>query len=304
MLMAASVVTVLLPGDLFAPLRNLMQTVVAPPQLAARHVTQAATGAVGRVTHRPIAAQTHSRLMQQKRLIENENIALRDQLTRLEATVAELSGLRQRGFPELGRLIPARVVALDAAVGRESIVISKGQSHDVRDNDWVVTGFEVNVGGDHGVQVESAVLARQCLIGWVQRAGSLTSRVALLTDAYAHRPLRVHIASGQGKHELLLADGKLQPFALEGAGGGKMRIRDIPKDLVNDQRVRVGDVVTSEPEDPRLPMMLVVGVIDALELNRSQPVYYNATVRPTCDVRELSQVVIADLSTPPVAPSR
>jgi len=77
-----------------------------------------------------------------------------------------------------------------------------------------------------------------------------------------------------------------------------MIITDIPKWMVEGDQVRVGDLVSSAPDDTRLPLAVVIGTIEELRLNRDQPICYDGIVRHMVDPATLTQVLIVDLSPP------
>jgi len=115
----------------------------------------------------------------------------------------------------------------------------------------------------------------------------------------ANNPMRVNIVPRSGDHEPVSDDeGDVMAFVLEGAGGGCMRIADIPANLVETGRIKIGDLVMSDPRNPWLSSAMMIGKIDQLELVRDaeKPLYYDATVRQPFDPGMLSQVFIVDLS--------
>lgn len=298
LLMGVSLLMALLPNDPLGPIKNVTQ-LVAPLQMVTLEATRGLSAPVSKLTAEPIDAARHSKLLEANRALQNENAVLRQELSRRQATIDELSGIRGRdGFPREAVLIPARVVSLEASPGRDSMLVGKGQIQNVKPGDWVITRMEVDAGTADGVRDTAAVLARQYLIGWVQQAGPFTSRVVLLSDGLARRPMRVHIAplmAGNDEYRVLTAKGKPLTFVLEGAGRGTMRLRDIPASLVDAGHVRVGDLITCDPNNASLPVPLVVGEITRLDLNRDKPVHYDALVRCPQDPNALNQVYVADL---------
>lgn len=295
--MVASFVLILLPNDLLAPTKNVTQ-VISPLQILTLEATRGITEPIRTLAERAPSAREHADLGQEKQALENEAFVLREEMARLQTEIDELTGIRRQGFPARGALIPARQIALDAVPGRDSLVVSKGHVQNVSRNDWVTSRLAVDAGTEDGVQDAFAVLARQCLIGWVEQAAPLTSRVVLLSDPVASRPVRVHLAptDSDGKHRLLAVNGQPIPFALEGTGGGRMRIRDIAASLVDTGAISQGDLVTSDPNNPRLPLAMVIGRIEELTQNRDNPVCYDAVVGYLFHPKHLSQVYIADLS--------
>ena len=81
-----------------------------------------------------------------------------------------------------------------------------------------------------------------------------------------------------------------------------MIIRDVPRRMVEAGQVQVGDLVTSTPDDTRLPLSVVIGRIEDLQPNRDKPICFDAVVRHMANPASLSEVFIVDLSQPASAP--
>jgi len=301
MLMLASAVLLVVPADVLGPARNMTQ-LIALPQWALQRATHKATEPIKALTREPLTAEQQGQMLHDKQGLENENVALRQQIEALKRAVEELALLRRQGFPEAGVLIPAPVVALDAAPRRDSLLLGKGQLKGIRREDWVASRLFVQVGEQDGVRRQLAVLARESLIGWVEQTTPLTSRVVLLSDAYASRPMRVYLAhfdAAARRHLQVTAEGRVAPFALHGIGGGKMIVADIDRTFIDAGVIAVGDLVTSDPHDPKLPLAMVVGEIIELRQNEDKPLFYDAVVRHRYDPKALSRVLIVDLSRDP-----
>jgi len=294
-LMAASAVVVLLPSDLLRPARDMTQ-LMAPLQLATRQAVQGAAGPIRRLATHPVPAEQHDDLLRQKRALENTNVSLRQRLIQLEAALHELTGIRQRGLPDTIGLIPARVCGLDAAPGRDSLLLGKGHLQKVAPGNWVASRLFVDAGANDGVRDQAVVLARECLIGWVEQTAPFTSRLVMLSDRVQTRPMSVLITPRDVGDRLPAGGDRPLCFALAGAGRRRMRVPDVPASLVATGQIRVGDLVTSDPSDPRLPVTMVIGRITELKGHVQEPVHYDAMVEYLYDPRSLSRVFIVDLS--------
>ncbi len=297
LLMAASFVTTMLPDESLGRLRDLT-TPLALPQWLMHATSVEGRRAASILISRPIPAEQHHKLTAERDALANEVAVLRQQNSLLQATVAELAHVRKQGFPAHGTLIPARVLAMDASPDRQSVVVNKGGFQKVEQNDWVVTSLTVGAGSSEGVEPQSPVLGRQYLIGWVDQVSALTSRVVLLSDKPAGRarPRKVVISPSDAASRP--SEGEPQTLTIEPLGGGKMIITDIPKWMVEGGQVRVGDLVSSAPDDTRLPLAVVIGTIEELRLNRDQPICYDGIVHHMADPATLTQVLIVDLSPP------
>jgi cell shape-determining protein MreC len=303
MLMLASGVLALLPRDFLAPLRHMTQ-LAAIGQYgvsgAAKSITQSAKG----LRAEPVPAARHAETEAARKAAENENVALRCELERLREINHQLEQVRNRPqFPSEGRLIPAQVVGWDALPGRDSITLLKGRRPEVKQGDWVASRLAVQAGSHDGASDDLRVLsiealAGQTLIGWVEQASTYASRVVLLSDRYTHRKWYVHIVSmGRPGREnaYVMENGRPTDFALEGIGDGKMRILDVNARFINDGLIRVGDFVTTDGRDPKLPLTMVIGEIVKLDKLSKHPLLYHAIVEHRCNVKDLSQVFIVNI---------
>lgn len=296
LLMLLAGLMLVLPRGLFAPVRNATQLVAYLPQWGSQTARHQARTRLESIGAESVSPDEHDKVVRENQALQNENIALRQKVAELKATVNALGRIRQLGFPATGSLVPARVLALDASVGRESLLLGKGSTQQIKNQDWVTSRIAIGAGSDDGIMDRSAVLARESLIGWVEETSPVMSRVVLLTDRIANRAMSVRIEPVGEKRVPLVSNRKPIEFVLNGAGNGKMIMPDLPRDYVERGYIRVGDHVTSNPTDPRLPLPLVIGRITHLEHNRKKPVYYEATVEPLYDPRTLNEVYVVDLS--------
>ncbi|HSW44914.1 MAG TPA: rod shape-determining protein MreC [Phycisphaerae bacterium] len=299
LLMAGSAMTLAVPTGFIGRPAGEMTQLIAYPQWAVHQAAIKATEPLKALARQQMTADQQARLDEENKGLENENVVLRQQLESLRQTLAELTILRQNGLGGHGAIIPAEVIAGDAAPRQDSFLVSQGQARGVKYKDWVASRLFIQAGQRDGVRNDAAVLSRQCLIGWVEQTATFTSRVVLLSDPVANRGMRVHIAHYDPRTRQprqVLLDGRLAEFVLRGAGGGSMIIRDIKSDFVDAGVVAVGDMVLSDAHDARLGQSLVIGEIEEVRHNKNQPLLYDAVVRHRFDPTALNQVLIVDQS--------
>lgn len=295
LLMVGSAALVMLPRQYTSPLRNLVHLVAYVPQLTATRTVQTVGGEMRDLAAPPVAADQHDKVVRENLTLSAENVALRGQVAELNATLQSLSGLRKRGLRE-GVLVPASVIALDAAGARETLCLGKGRLSNINRGDWVASHLFIQAGSNDGVQDQAAILAHEYLIGWVEEVCPITSRVVLLSDPVASRNMSVRVVPPRGTNRPeIWQDGKPVSFPLEGAGNGRMRMLDIYRDYVEKKQLVEGDWVFCQTS-PRLPIPLVIGKIEQFEHVRTKPVYYRATVVPVIAPKSLEQVFVLDLS--------
>ncbi|UCD28062.1 MAG: hypothetical protein JSV03_13340 [Planctomycetota bacterium] len=296
LLMIGSAILIVLRSDLLQPARNITP-LIAFLQHGARETTQKVAKKIEHLSSKQITADLHDKTMLEKQALENENASLRQTIAQLRATQQQLTHIHQTGFPKEGSLIPAKVIAWDAVPSQDSLLLDKGRFKKVKHRDWVASRLLIDAGTNEGIHNQSEVLARESLIGWVEYADLWLSRVVLLSDRQANKAMRVYIVPcSEGQQASTPTE---IPYILEGAGQGKMRIRDIPADEVQNNRVQMGDLVTSDPNDPKLPLAMVIGTITELKQKKSdnlKPLFYDAIVEHRYDPKTIGQVFIVDLS--------
>lgn len=296
-LMIGSVASFYWPGDILGVLRNFTQF-LAPPQLAAHQSNRLIAEQFTGPDEDALSPEQFENLAQRNVGLENAVVSQAQQIRQLQATIDQLTLIRKHGFPSTGVLIPARVIARDASALRESLVVGKGKTQNAEAGDWVISSLVVDAGRTDGVNDDTAVLSQEYLIGWVEKPLPLTSRVVLLSDRLANHPIRVNIVGGDKPHRAVLSGRHPMAFVLEGAGRGRMRIPDIPADLVESNAIKVGDLILSDATNPWLPLAMMVGEIESLDRtrDRNKPLFYDATVRQPLNPGTLTQVFIVDLS--------
>jgi cell shape-determining protein MreC len=182
------------------------------------------------------------------------------------------------------------------------MVLLKDRSAKVNVGDWVASRLAVQAGAQQGVRDDLRVLGRETLIGWIEFTAPYLSRAVLLSDKFSNRVWRVHVAArrpGQKSYDYVrhLEDlARYAEFPLEGMGEGKMLMAEVEARYISEGRIQVGDVVTTDGHDPKLPVAMVIGDIVELQQIKKKPLLYNVIVKHRCDPQDLTQVFIVDMS--------
>lgn len=290
-LLAVSLGLWLLPAAWTGRLMSLVQVIV-PFQAAADKVGDV----VGDAVHGPpdaIPAAAYHDLEARHRALERLSASLSVALTELEAENRILTALRSEGVGgaglQTGRLIPARVVASDLVPWRSSRSIDAGTLRGVRRGAPVTSRvLDIDRGRADGLLRGMAILRAESLIGVVADTGTHTARVMLLTDVDAQRVVRIGSFTADGFHML---PGE---HWLVGRGRGVMEIRDVAWTDAASGRVRVGDVVLSDPNSEALPVSLTIGRITAIEHDLDHPQLAVVTLRPAVDEASIERVYVFD----------
>lgn len=291
-LFALALIFMLLPNSWTGALMSLVQ-VLAPFQAASSGVGDAVAN-LGERPAEPPTSEVYAQIQQRQAALENQVAALSAYTETLERENELLTAIRLQNLGAVplgakGRLIPARVIAQDAVTWRSSKLIDAGTLRGVRRGDAVTSrAFDISRGSEEGVRDGLAVLLAESLVGIVEQTGTHTARVKLLSDVTTQRRVRVGRFAEQ---EFMLAEPE---FWLVGKGHGRMEIRDVDRRLEQDETVRVGDLVLSDPTDTLLPSALTIGKVTAIEPDRDNPLLRVLTVEPRVRERRLQQVYVYD----------
>ncbi|HNQ22379.1 MAG TPA: rod shape-determining protein MreC [Phycisphaerae bacterium] len=293
-LLALSLLGLLLPRSWTAPLMSLVQ-VLAPFQAATQAVADGAQARTAGDTPPP-TAEEHQQLRQQAEALRHQVAALSAHAVALEEENALLTAVRLRGeggsaLGARGRLIPARVIAQDVVAWRSSRLIDAGTLRGVQPGAIVTSrAFDINQGEEIGLRPGLAVLLAETLVGTVEKTGTHTARVRLLSDITSARRVRI----GRFVEDRFAL---VEPvFWLIGTGRGRMELRDVDRRLVQDGLVAIGDIVLSDPTDEMLPAALTIGKITMVEPDRGNPLLRVLTVEPVVPETQLQRVYVYDPS--------
>ncbi|NLX12028.1 MAG: rod shape-determining protein MreC [Phycisphaerales bacterium] len=302
-LMGLSAVALLLPFDVFRPARGMTQ-LIAVAQYGVNETTHNVINRTESLAEKPVPAARHEELIEENKALLNQLLAQRQEMNQLRTINESLIAIRKTpGFPRQARPIPARVIAPEADAWRQAFRVATGTNRGIKEGDWVATRLQVDVGREQDVQERAQVLARECLIGWVEQANRWTSRVVLLSDAFANQTMRIRIAPPPDRSSATASAEHRPVFFLKGAGRGRMLVPDIPREDVDAKLIAVGDIVTTDPDDYRFPMAMVIGSIVELSHNKAKPLYYDAVVEHRYDPQAIRDVTIIHFPTAAQAPT-
>ncbi len=279
-LLVASAGAMLLPTSITGRINNLVQVLV-PFQDGVNRVANAGDRAISRDDVSPPTedARTWQSIA--------ESLATKNR--RLRADLDAITRVRDRGLGMQGRLIPARVVADDAAYWRESKLILGGLQRGVAGRDGVISRhFSVKLADSDGVRGGMAVLAAEVLVGVIDTAGTYTSRVRLLSDPETRMP----VAVGRMDGDTFL--GVEAAFWLVGRGNGVIEVRDVHHQYVSDGNIAVGDTVLTRADAPRLPPSVTIGIVTEIDRDPDNALLYVLRVTPRIDLGEIRSVYVVD----------
>lgn len=286
LLMLAAAITSLLPPRWTSWTGNLLQPLAWVQWLASGTTRTSAEQLAKPLSGQTVPIESYQQLQQQ---LAEATRQLEHQLATLDALaqrVDELTGLRDQLRDAAMHIILGRVIGGDTAPGRETLVITPGSLGGLAVGQWVVAGRRVD-------RTETAtgreLVARQWLIGRIADVQTHIARVRLTTDP-AFGPIKVWLAKP-------FAGGPLerfnQPCVLEGAGAGRMIIRQSVLDAVTAEYTHVLMRIPGP-----VPVFLTTGQVVAARPRSDSPLHFDLDIRPPGDARRLEVVYVLQVAAP------
>lgn len=275
-LLALAVVVSLLPTSWTRPLRALGQPL--------RWVTgpaAAATRAAARTSERWAEGELHpamARLQAENEQLRRQAGHFALQIEQLRTELDALAGVRDALNDANARILVARVIAPLSDPQRDALRIDRGSLQGAAVGQWAAAGkpvFDDDVSGRE-------LLARQWLVGRIVEVHPHESVVQLASD----RDFRVAVGLARPKDdggwEVLPAE-----LPLEGAGGGRMAIRQATEDYG-----AMGAVFAVVRRSAALPMPMAIGRVAASERLDATQLHFDLEVRPWSSPRLLDHIYI------------
>jgi rod shape-determining protein MreC len=174
-------------------------------------------------------------------------------LRREREKVEELSGFRDRPVWKGAKFVCADVIT------------AFGMS-----NDMII----INRGEDDGLTKDQFVLANNAVVGTICEVGSRTAQVKLITDPTSKMAIKI---------------AELDVDAImQGAGNGSTTLQLLP----TKYRIKVGDIVWAKKKPGFLDTPVITGTVVHYEKNDENPLFWNVTVKPACDIYSLKNVEV------------
>jgi rod shape-determining protein MreC len=134
--------------------------------------------------------------------------------------------------------------------------------------------FIINRGENDGLAKDQFVLDHFSIIGTVSDFDSRTARIRLITDPKSK--IAVEIAE-------LNVGGIMQ-----GNGNDSAKIRLLP----TKYKIKIGDIVYAQKKPGLLDVPMIVGTVYQCKRDGENPLLWDITVKPACDIGKLSSVAV------------
>ena len=132
----------------------------------------------------------------------------------------------------------------------------------------------VNRGEKDGLTVGQFVLANESIIGTICKADTRTARVRLITDPASQIAVKIE---GLNKDRIL-----------QGTGDNSAKVKLLP----TKYRVEVDEVVYAQKKPGFLSTPVIIGTVAQCESNKDNPLLWDITVKPACEIENLTEVSV------------
>ena len=191
--------------------------------------------------------------------LQNHLANIAEELNQERQKVEELSRLRNRYPLEGAALVLADVITASAE------------------------GFIINRGENDGLRKGQFVLGDNSIIGTVSDVSARTARVELITETTSDLAVEI----GGPASPTTASRGGLKTV-IQGYSKNSAKVR-----LVSTKhKIRIGDSVYACKKPGFLDTPIIVGTVSKCRKNDENPLLWDITVKPACDVEKLNNVTV------------
>jgi rod shape-determining protein MreC len=141
-------------------------------------------------------------------------------------------------------------------------------------NDKLHSELIINRGDEDGLAVGQYVIANESIIGAICKTDTRTARVRLITDPASQIAVKIE---GLNKDRIL-----------QGTGDNCAKVKLLP----TKYKVEVDEVVYARKKPGFLSTPVILGTVTQCESNNDNPLLWDITVKPACDIGNLTEVSV------------
>lgn len=168
--------------------------------------------------------------------------------------VESLSGLRNRTVWQGVKFVLADIITSTIDGLHSELIINRGKEEDLA--------------------VGQFVMADESIVGTICKVDTRTARVRLITDPASQIAVKIE---GLNKDRIL-----------QGTGNDFAKVKLLP----TKYRVEVDEVVYTQKKPGFLSTPVIVGTVAQCESNKDDPLLWDITVKPACDIANLTEVSV------------
>ncbi|HUV63849.1 MAG TPA: rod shape-determining protein MreC [Sedimentisphaerales bacterium] len=168
--------------------------------------------------------------------------------------VERLSGLRARPAWKGVSFVVADVVVAEASASHRELTVNRG--------------------AEDGLTLGQFVLSDESVVGTICAVDSRTARVRLITDAESKMAVKI--------------EGSNADRIMQGDGRRSAKVLLVP----TSQKVETGALIYAQKKPAFLGTPVIVGTVSECTSNKENPLLWDITVTPACDIEHLTDVAV------------
>jgi len=310
-MLAFSVLTSLMGPRASGPLREAAQYILTPFGDAGMHVAVSFNSRLDELGRRSISQDEVTQLIEENERLQRKASALAVEIRRMLQQRKSEDHLYGPVPYAQWRLVPARVVAVDALPYQPALTVNAGNNQGVGRGALVTKRRLITDRSKSLPELLPAIAelpvplgetSGAVLVGRIVGTGAHTATLRLVIDngfrigARIRRvidpvsPRTITLTTGEAK-ETLLTDQNNAPIDVVAAGDGRGRL--IVKDVYAYDNVRVGDVLVTSGGEGLLPAEIHIGTVDEVSDDPERKgLFVHLVVSPAADTMTLRDVYI------------
>lgn len=242
-----------------------------------------------------------ARLIEQNRLLRTQLNAISQRYVDNLAQARLIDQLYDRYSGFECRLIPARVVGMDALGYSQSRLVNAGRAAGASDGSAVTTR-ELLTDRAKALPSDLAAITSTALVGRLSGGGAFSSRLILISDSgfSIRAQLRRVINPDDPRRILILNEGGA---SYESLSRGNNKLLDVQADgdgrsglviphVSSQHNVKPGDWLWTRPDDPFLPARIMIGRVDSVVEAQDKPHFVTVHIKPEADLDALREVFV------------
>ncbi|MHC4538906.1 MAG: rod shape-determining protein MreC, partial [Planctomycetota bacterium] len=186
--------------------------------------------------------------------LHNRLANVTERLRQEREKVERLSGLRNRPVWKGVDFVVANVIVASTDASHSELVINRG--------------------AEDGLALGQFVLSDESVVGTVSAMGSRTAHVRLVTDPTSRIAVKI--------------EGSNSDRIMQGDGHHRAKVQLVP----TSQKIEAGAVVYAQKKPGLLGTPVIVGTICECAANNENPLLWDITVTPACDIERLTDVAV------------
>jgi rod shape-determining protein MreC len=142
-------------------------------------------------------------------------------------------------------------------------------------------GLIINRGGDDGLQKGQFVLGDNSIIGTISDVSPRTAKVELITETTSSIAVDIN-----GLKAVIRGDGK-----------NSVKVQLVSK----KHKIKIGDDVFACKKPGLLDTPIIIGTVTQCKTADENPLLWDITVKPACDIQKLSEVAVIIMNPAPIS---